>query len=73
MTDVIAHSTQHMTPEDAVDTAKYLKSIVDPGGTQARFVYDQATDAGLRSGTDQARGARVYLDNCAASTSDGKG
>jgi len=74
MTDVIAHSTQYMTPEDAVDTAKYVKSIVDPGGTQARFVYDQATAAGLRSGADQARGARVYLDNCAAChRPDGKG
>jgi alcohol dehydrogenase (quinone), cytochrome c subunit len=74
MTDVIVHSTQHMTPEDAVATAKYLKSIVDPGGTQARFVYDQATAASLRGGGDQARGARVYLDNCAAChRPDGKG
>jgi mono/diheme cytochrome c family protein len=74
MTEVIAHSTQHMTPGDAVDTARYLKSITDPGGEQARFAYDKATDAGLRTGADQARGARVYLDNCAAChRPDGKG
>lgn len=74
MSEVIAHSTQHMKPDDAVATARYLKTIVDPGATQARFAYDQATDAGLRSGADQARGARVYLDNCAAChRPDGKG
>jgi mono/diheme cytochrome c family protein len=74
MTEVIAHSTQNMKAEDAVDTAKYLKSIVDPGATQARFAYDQTTGSGLRSGADQARGARVYLDNCAAChRPDGKG
>jgi mono/diheme cytochrome c family protein len=74
MTDVIAHSTQHMTTEDATDTARYLKSIVDPGGTRSRFAYDQATAAGLRAGADQARGARVYLDSCAAChRPDGKG
>jgi mono/diheme cytochrome c family protein len=74
MTDVIAHSTQHMKPDDAIDTAKYLKSIVDQGVAQARFAYDQATDAKLRTGADQARGARLYLDNCAAChRPDGKG
>ena len=74
MTEVIAHSTQHMKADDAVDTAKYLKSIVDPGAMQTRFAYDQTTGAGLRSGADQARGARVYLDNCAAChRPDGKG
>jgi len=74
MTDVIAHSTQHMTPDDAIVTAKYLKSIADQGAAQARFAYDQATDARLRTGADQARGARLYLDNCAAChRPDGKG
>jgi alcohol dehydrogenase (quinone), cytochrome c subunit len=74
MTDVIVHSTRHMTSEDALDTARYLKSVADPGATQARFAYDPATDAGLRSGADQARGARVYLDNCASChRPDGKG
>ncbi len=74
MTDVVAHSTQHMSPEDAVDTAKYLKSIANTGEMQVHFAYDQATDAGLRTGKDQARGARVYLDNCASChRPDGKG
>ena len=74
MTDVIVHSTRHMTPDDAADAARYLKALADPGPTQVRFAYDPATGASLRSGADQARGARVYLDNCAAChRPDGKG
>jgi mono/diheme cytochrome c family protein len=74
MTEVIAHSTQHMTPQDATDTARYLKSIVDPGAEDGRFAYNRATAAALRSGADQDRGARVYLDNCAAChRPDGRG
>jgi mono/diheme cytochrome c family protein len=56
------------------DAARYLKSIADPGEAQARFAYDQGTDARLRAGDEQTRGARVYLDNCAAcQRPDGKG
>lgn len=74
MTDVVSHSTQHMSSADARDTARYLKSIVDPTSPQGRFSYDQSTDAGLRVGADQARGARIYLDNCASChRPDGKG
>jgi len=72
MSDVVVHSTRHLSPENAADAARYLKSIADPG--QARFVYDISTDEALHSGVDTARGARVYLDNCASChRPDGKG
>ncbi len=74
MTDVIVHSTRHMTADDAADTAKYLKALSDPAATQVRFAYDRATATGLHAGADQARGAALYLDNCAAChRPDGKG
>lgn len=74
MTDVVVHSTRHLSAEDAADAAKYLKSIVDPATGQERFAYDTATAAALHSGADTARGARVYLDNCASChRPDGKG
>lgn len=74
MTDVVVHSTQHLSPANASDAAKYLKSIVDPVSGQEHFAYDKSTDAALHSGVDTARGARVYLDNCASChRPDGKG
>src|SRR5260370_31892457 len=41
MSDVITHSTQFMTPEDAVAMAKYLKTLgVANAAAQAPFVSD---------------------------------
>jgi mono/diheme cytochrome c family protein len=67
MSDVIIHSTQYMTPEDALATAKYLKSLRDPGAeASAQFTYDATEHLALKSGDASKPGARIYLDNCAA-------
>lgn len=67
MSDVIIHSTQYMTPADALATAKYLKSLRSPGEEPAaRFTYDTAEHLALKNGDASKPGARIYLDNCAA-------
>ena len=73
MSEVIVHSTQHMTQADAAAAARFLKSLGDKDdGTGYR--YDPATSLALRRGDAGARGARLYLDNCAAChRPDGKG
>jgi len=74
MSDVVIHSTQHLTPTDLHVTALFLKSL--DGGKQqpAHYVYADDTDQALRSGDDTKRGARLYLDNCATChRPDGRG
>jgi mono/diheme cytochrome c family protein len=67
MSDVIIHSTQYMTPADALATAKYLKSLRSPGEEPAvRFTYDATEHRALKNGDASKPGARIYLDNCAA-------
>jgi alcohol dehydrogenase (quinone), cytochrome c subunit len=67
MSDVIIHSTQYMTPADALATAKYLKSLRSPGELPAaRFTYDALEHLALKNGDASKPGARIYLDNCAA-------
>jgi mono/diheme cytochrome c family protein len=67
MSDVIIHSTQYMTPADALATAKYLKSLRSPDEEPAtRFTYDAIEHIALRNGDASKPGARIYLDNCAA-------
>jgi alcohol dehydrogenase (quinone), cytochrome c subunit len=67
MSDVIIHSTQYMTPDDALATAKYLKSLRSPGEEPAaRFAYDTIDHIALKNGDVSKPGARIYLDNCAA-------
>ena len=67
MSDVIIHSTQYMTPADALATAKYLKSLRSPGEEPAaRFAYDPLEHLALKNGDASKPGARIYLDNCAA-------
>jgi mono/diheme cytochrome c family protein len=67
MSDVIVHSTQYMTPADALATAKYLKSLRSPGEQPAaRFTYDPTEHLALKNGDASKPGARIYLDNCAA-------
>jgi len=67
MSNVITHSTQYMTPADALATAKYLKSLRSPGEQPAaRFTYDPTEHLALKSGDASKPGARIYLDNCAA-------
>jgi alcohol dehydrogenase (quinone), cytochrome c subunit len=73
MSDVIIHSSQYMTTDDARATAKYLKSISDTSSAAA-FAYDGSTDRSLSAGDATRRGAMTYLDNCAAChRPDGRG
>jgi mono/diheme cytochrome c family protein len=67
MTDVIVHSTQYMSREDAVATARYLKTLGEPRGQPAlSFAYDEAEHQALKHGDASKPGALLYLDNCAA-------
>ena len=67
MSDVIIHSTQYLTPEDALATAKYLKSLRSSDEEPAtRFTYDTTEHLALKNGDASKPGARIYLDNCAA-------
>jgi alcohol dehydrogenase (quinone), cytochrome c subunit len=66
MNDVIIHSTQYMTPADALATAKYLKALRNPGEVPAAFTYDATEHLALKSGDARKPGAMVYLNNCAA-------
>jgi mono/diheme cytochrome c family protein len=75
MTDVVVHSTQYMSPEDAVATARYLKTLTEPEGHPAgSFAYDETVHQALRRGDASKSGALLYLDNCAAChRPDGRG
>ncbi len=67
MSDVITHSTQYMTPADAIATAKYLKALRNPDEESAtQFTYDATEHLALKNGDASKPGARIYLDNCAA-------
>ena len=67
MSDVIVHSTQHMTAADAQATALFLKSLTSPRSSAASaFTADPTTHRQLRSGDVHQPGAQIYLDNCAA-------
>jgi alcohol dehydrogenase (quinone), cytochrome c subunit len=73
MSDVIVHSSQYLTPEDARATAMYLKSIKDTSSSTG-FAYDNSTDRSLSAGDATQRGAMTYMDNCAAChRPDGRG
>jgi mono/diheme cytochrome c family protein len=67
MSDVITHSTQYMTPADALATAKYLKSLRSPDEKPpTHFTYNATEHLALKNGDASKPGAMVYLDNCAA-------
>jgi mono/diheme cytochrome c family protein len=67
MSDVIIHSTQYMTPADALATAEYLKTLKTPGEEPpTRFAYDATEHLALKNGDASKPGALIYLNNCAA-------
>jgi mono/diheme cytochrome c family protein len=67
MSDVIIHSTQYMTSEEVLATAKYLKTLGNPSDVpEAPFVYDAREHHALKYGDASKPGAMLYLDNCAA-------
>lgn len=66
MAEAVTNSTQHMTDDDLLAIASYLKSL--PGSDTARPQPLAATDAAMK------QGANVYSANCSAChNSDGKG
>jgi mono/diheme cytochrome c family protein len=74
MSDVVVHSTQHMTETDLRATARYLKSLGNGGITGRGYAYDSVTEQLLREGDASKEGAQVYLDSCAAChRPDGRG
>lgn len=67
MTDAIGHGTQHMTDEDRLAIARYLKTLSPAAPALARgWTYDPAVTDALHAGDVSARGARAYVDSCAA-------
>jgi alcohol dehydrogenase (quinone), cytochrome c subunit len=74
MSDVIVHSTQHMTEQDARATARYLKSLGAGGSAEPPYVYSSSTHEALRAGDASKEGAIVYINNCApCHRPDGRG
>jgi mono/diheme cytochrome c family protein len=82
MSDVVAHSTQYLTTQDATAVATYLKSL--SGGTESATTTTSSstsaptaphpTTLALRAGAVTQRGAAVYLNNCSGChRSDGEG
>jgi len=74
MTDVIEHSTQHLSDADVNAMAVYLKSIKSSDPQAVAPKEDDSTQASLVIGDMSKPGAQVYMDNCAAChRTDGKG
>ncbi len=74
MSDVVVHSTSHLTDEDLLAIAAYLKTLPPAPKDLARYSADPATAAALTAGRETSRGAELYDDNCAAChRSDGAG
>ncbi|CCG88716.1 c-type cytochrome [Erwinia piriflorinigrans] len=74
MTDVVQHSLQHLTPEDATAIARYLKSLGAKDPNQVGFTPDDTVAKALWKGDDSQTGASVYVDSCAAChKTDGSG
>ncbi len=76
MSDVIRHSTQYLSDRDLRAIAVYLKALSprEPGRGDPAYAASPDTANALWKGDARARGAALYLDNCAAChRSDGKG
>ena len=66
MTDVVSMSTQHLSDDDLLAIANYLKSLAPANTAAVALVYDEKTHQALRSGSDKSNGAINFLNNCAA-------
>lgn len=74
MTDVIQHSMQHLTDDDRLGIARYLKSLPAVNATPAPTPSDDTTARQLSNMDVSKAGARTYIDNCmACHRSDGRG
>lgn len=75
MAEVVEHSTQHMTPQDNLAMARYLKGLSAAPGKVLDLpkTADTATE-GLLNGQLQTRGATLYGEYClVCHRADGKG
>lgn len=74
MSDVIVHSTQYLTADDAQAAARYLKSVGTSADKALTYAYDNSAHDLVKNGDASQRGAQLYLDNCAACHKpDGRG
>lgn len=74
MSDVIVHSLQYLSNEDAVAMARYLKSLKPADAAKPPFKADEGVAKALWKGDDSKAGAKIYLDSCAAChKTDGSG
>jgi len=74
MTDVVTHSLQYLTNDDATAIAKYLKSLDAVSPDKPAFKPDDSVAKALWKGDDSKTGASVYVDSCAAChKTDGNG
>jgi len=74
MADAVEHGTQYLTDQDEHAIAQYLLTLTPNTKNETPWAYDNATETALHSGDVSARGAKVYVDNCAAChRDDGRG
>ncbi|BCI68574.1 c-type cytochrome [Acetobacter aceti] len=74
MADAVQHGTQYLTDDDLHAIAHYLRSLPARKTPDSVWKYDPSTETALRRGDVSARGARVYVDHCAAChRDDGRG
>ncbi|AQS91844.1 alcohol dehydrogenase [Gluconobacter albidus] len=74
MTSAVLHGTQKLTDEDLRAIAHYLKSLQAADHSQTPWTYDPTITDQLHKANLSSRGARVYIDRCAAChRTDGKG
>jgi mono/diheme cytochrome c family protein len=66
MTDAIGHGTQHLSDGDLHAIARFLKTLSPATTPDPAWAYNAATTTALRQADRSARGARAYIDHCAA-------
>ncbi len=66
MSGAVGHGTQYLSDKDLYSIARFLKSLPAADRDQTPWVYDRTEALALRNGDTSARGARVYVDRCAA-------
>ena len=66
MSDVVVHSMQGLNDPDLQAIAAYLKSLPASPIEVAKYKSDDSTAKALAAGTENGRGAQLYLDNCSA-------
>ncbi|RRD22352.1 alcohol dehydrogenase [Brucellaceae bacterium VT-16-1752] len=75
MSDVVEHSTQHLSTDDLSAIASYLKSLKPRDGRSPTWQpKEDLTTAALKAGDFSAPGATSYVEHCAVChRMDGKG